>query len=94
MLKSFKIIDDLAIAATGAVEVMIELQNGQRRWCFFMTPEALSQCGNWLPDTQVHIHFGAPYMIVVSQIDEQIIEKALRLIDKEDELEACTRAIE
>jgi hypothetical protein len=94
MLKSFTIDDDLALSATGAVEVTVELRNGQRRWCFFMTPEALSQCGDWLPGTQTRVHFGAPHMIVVSQLDEQVVEKTLHMIDKQGELEACTRPFE
>ena len=94
MLKSFSILDDLALAATAAIEVTVELPGGQRRWCFFMTPEALAQCGDWLPDVQVRVHFGAPHMIVVSQIDDRIIEQTLHLIDKQGMLEACTRPVE
>ncbi len=87
-LKSF-IIDD-HISIEGAVEVTVELQNGQRRWCFFITPESLSKVGDYIPQTNVRIHLGVSHMIVVSQLDKTIIEKTLQLIDTEGGLERHT----
>ena len=43
IIKSFEIEDDLSIQDTGAVEVVINLDSGERRWCYFMTPKALRQ---------------------------------------------------
>ena len=94
MIKKFEIVDDLSMASNSAIKVVVELQNGQRRWCFFMTPQALSCCGDWLPDSQVCVHYGAPHMIVVSEISREIIVKALKNIEEAGELELCTRAIE
>ena len=94
MLKSFEIIDDFSIASTGAVEVTVELQNGQRRWCYFMTPQALSRCGDLLSDARTRVHYNTPYMIVVSEINRGIVDEALKLIDEEGELEFCTLIVE
>ena len=91
MLKSFSVENDLSIQTTGAVEVIVELENGQRRWCYFLTPQALTVCGDWIDGTQIHIHYASPYMIVVSsQLNQQIISQALRHIDQHGELEAST----
>jgi hypothetical protein len=91
MLRSFEIQDDLAIQERGAVEVVLHLDDGRRRWCYFMTPQALTQCGDWIEGTRTPIHYNAPYMIVISGgLDEGIIEKALRHIDRHGDLESCS----
>jgi hypothetical protein len=95
MLKSFTIDDDLAGQDAGAIEVTLHLQNADRRWCYFMTPTALASCGDLIPGTKIHFHFGAPHMIVVAaRLDRPIIERALRDIDSRGELKECSRALE
>lgn len=91
-LKSFIIDDDLADASTRAMEVIVTLEDGSRRWCYFFTPEALSVCGDWVPGTRVLYHYGS-YMIIVSEIDEEIVGKVLRALDQDGELIASTMAI-
>jgi hypothetical protein len=93
-LEAITICDDLAIAASAAIEVEISLSDGQRRWCFFATPEALMQFGDWIDGTTIRVHYGAPHLIIVDQLDETIIDQALRHIEGQGELLACTRAIE
>ncbi len=44
--------------------------------------------------TTIRIHYGAPHMIVVDQIDAAIIEQALHYIERQGELLACTIRIE
>src|SRR5689334_17939446 len=91
MLKSFTIESDLAIQSTGAIEVIVEMQDGQRRWCYFLTPQALTACGDWINGTRIRIHYAAPYMIVVAApLDEKIIKQALCHIDRDGKLEVCT----
>jgi hypothetical protein len=95
MLASFAIEDDLTTQDTGAVEVTLLLDNGKRRWCFFMTPTALATCGDFIPGTDVRYHRAASHMIVVAgRIDKPTIERVLRAIDKEGELINCSRPIE
>ena len=95
MLKSFVIENDLAIQSRAAVEVIVKLENGQRRWCYFMTPQALAMCGDWIDGTHIRLHYGAPHMIVVaSVIDKTLIESALRQIDRQGRLEACTKELD
>lgn len=92
-LKSFIIDDDLAMASVGAVEVIVTLADESRRWCFFFTPEGLSACGDWVPGTQVRYHVGVPHMIVVSEINEEIVDKVLRALDLQGELISSTKAL-
>jgi hypothetical protein len=95
MLRSFEIEDDLAIQDRGAVEVIVHFDDGRRRWCYFMTPQALANCGDWIDGTRTSIHYNAPYMIVVSgRLDEGIIEMALRHIDRHGDLEGCTMPLD
>lgn len=95
MLLSFTIEDDLAAQETGAIEVTLHLDTGERRWCYFMTPSALEACGDWIPGTTVGFHYGSPHMIVVAgHLDRTLIEKVLRHIDSSGELRQCSRSIE
>src|SRR5262249_32543580 len=92
MLRSFEIQDDLAMQDRRAVEVILRLDDGRSRWCYFVTPQALTDCGDWIDGTRTPIHYNAPYMIVVSgRLDEGIIEKALRHIDRRGDLEVCSK---
>lgn len=93
-LKSFEIDDDLRHAENGAIEVTVTFADGRRRWCSFMTPTGLSNAGDWISATRIRIHCGSPQMIVVSELDASIIQKALHHIQSEGELEACTRPVD
>jgi hypothetical protein len=93
VLQQIKIQDPLDLASTVAIEVEVVLSDGQRRWCFFMTPEALAACGDMLGGTQVRLHYGAPHMIVMTTLTEGLIEQALRYIDAQGDLIACTRPV-
>jgi hypothetical protein len=91
MLESFEVQDDVAIQDLGAVEVLLRLDGGRTRWCYFVTPEGLSKSGDWIDGTQTRIHYDAPHMIVVGgRLDERVIESALRQIDRQGRLEACS----
>ena len=86
--------DDLSIQDHGAIEVLVTLSDGKRRWCYFMTPTALQACGDWIDETQVRFHYGVPHMIVVSEtLTEDLISKALFSIEKRGEILDCTMAI-
>ena len=85
--------DDPANASVSAIEVIVTFEDDSRRWCFFFTPEALASCGYWVPGTQVRYHVGVPHMIVVSEINERIVEEALRALDHQGELISSTLAI-
>lgn len=93
-LEAITICDELATASSAAIEVEISLSDGQRRWCYFVTPEALRQFGDWIDGTTLHIHYGAPHLIIVDQLDETIINQALRHIEAQGELLTCTHAME
>jgi hypothetical protein len=95
ILKSIKIEDELSIQDTAAIEVIIELDSGERRWCFFMTPKALQSCGDWIDGTKIRFHYGAPHMIVVAAtLDGDLIEKTLRDIDQQGDILLCSQKID
>jgi hypothetical protein len=94
MLSSFTIDDDLAAQKTGAVEVTLQLDSGERRWCYFMTPAAFSACGDFASGSNIRYHCGAPHMIVVAALlDRSVIELVLRDIDARGEIAQCSRPV-
>ena len=94
MLKGFTIEDNITTQSHGAVEVRVHLDDGTERWCYFFTPDGLANCGDLIDGTAVRIHYKSPYMIVVSELNEQIIEGALRHLDARGELEKCSMRLE
>ena len=72
----------------------IELSDGERRWCFFLTPDAMKRCGDWVEGTQVRFHVGVPHMIVVAELSEDVIRRILEGRDRDGELEAHTMALD
>ena len=93
-LETIRICDDLASASITAIEVQILFSDGQRRWCFFTTPEALRQFGDCMNGTTIRIHYGAPHLIILGQLDASVINQALRYIESQGELLVCTRPLE
>lgn len=94
MLTSFSIDDDLGDQLTRAMEVTLVLSNGDRRWCFFVRPQALAACGDWINNTNIRFHYDAPHMIVVAgELSPQVIEQALKHLEAEGALERCSLSI-
>jgi hypothetical protein len=54
----------------------------------------LAAAGDWVPGTQVRFHYGAPYMIVVSELNAEIVDRVLRYLDKSGDLVSCTCELE
>jgi len=91
---NIQIEDDLSMQDHGAIEVVVTLSDDKRRWCYFMTPTALQSSGDWIDETRVRFHYGAPHMIVVSEtLTEDLISKLLLSIEKRGEILDCTMAI-
>jgi len=89
-LKGFHIDDPLADADDGAIEITLTMDDGSQRWCYFMTPSALTATGDCVPGTEVTFHYNAPYMIVVSEISADIIDRVLRCLDQSGDLLSCS----
>jgi len=89
-IESIEIEDPIELHTTIAIEVAIVTTEGGKRWCFFLTPEGISACGDWIEVTKVRFHYGASHMVLFSEISESIIESALRDIDKQGKIELCT----
>lgn len=88
---SFTIDDDLQRQLQVGIEVTLFMQDGSRRWCYFMRPEALAACGDWLEESTERLHFDAPHMIVVAaELTPAVIERALRQIDRQGALLRCS----
>jgi hypothetical protein len=91
MIQDIHIDDDLAIQDHAAIEVTIQLSNGERRWCFFFTPKALSECGDIIEGTNIRYHYGASHMIVVSGLlTQEMISKVLLQIYEQGDLLTST----
>lgn len=84
----------MELPLTHAVEVKVELTTGERRWCCFATPGALTRFGDWISGTQMRIHYGAPHLIVLPEVTAATIELALRHIDTAGDIRCATLAIE
>jgi hypothetical protein len=82
-LASFHLDDPLP--AEIPVDVSMELADGSKRWCWFATPRMLERCGDHVPGTEVHMHY-CGHMIILSEISEQLIEAALRHLERQGEL--------
>jgi hypothetical protein len=85
---TYTIDDPITAPLATAVEVTIDLGNGQKRCCFFATPQLLASIGDFVDGTHVRVHPGVSHMIVVSEINEAIIDKVLRRLAAEGQLEA------
>lgn len=93
-IASFTIDDDVGRADAGSIEVTITLSDGTKRWCFFVTPEALAAVGDWLPGrTDVRVHLGVSHMIVVSTIGHSVIETTLRMLEEQGTLHEHTTGL-
>lgn len=91
---SIEIEDPIEHHKTGAIFVTVVMSTGEKRWCFFFTPEGMSSCGDFIEGTSVRFHYGASHMILVSEISQAIIESELKNIEKLGEIELCTRPYE
>jgi LAO/AO transport system kinase len=87
-MRSYKIDDPITDPLTDNIEVTIEFEDGSRRWLFFATPAHLASVGDWIPGTQVRMHLGERHMIVVGQLNEVIVDKVLKELDAQGELES------
>lgn len=89
-IETIEIEDPIELHKTAAIEVAVVTTSGEKRWCFFLTPEGLSACGDFIEGTKVRFHYGTSHMILVSEISKEIIEAALRDIEKQGKVELCT----
>jgi len=94
MIESILIRDPLEAHTERAIEVHVKLNSGAERWCYFLSPEGITNCGDLIDNTQTRVHYGANHMFVVSTISEENIKKALKMVENNGELERCTLPIE
>jgi hypothetical protein len=93
VVRSINIEHEIPSPLMYAVEVTIELDSGERRWCFFCTPESLDRFGDFLPDSTIRIHTCAAHMIVLSDVTEDTITAAIDELQRTGELLNATRPV-
>jgi hypothetical protein len=86
----YTIDDPITGSPAAAVEVTIDFGGGRKRWCLFVTLEQLASNGDWVDGTKVRVHLCETHMIIVSELNEDIIDRVLRRLYTDDELEART----
>lgn len=92
-VRSIIIEHEIPSPITYAVEVTIELDSGERRWCFFCTPDSLDRFGDFLPNSTIRIHAAAAHMIVLSVLTKETITAAINELQRTGELLHATRPV-
>jgi len=86
-------IDD-PLDAHGGIEVTIEFPGGEKRWCFFITPESLRAVGDHVPGSEVRYHIGERHMIVIAELSAELVDAVLKDLDRRQLLERHTLRLE
>jgi hypothetical protein len=82
-------------SALTAVEVVLEFSDDHRRWCYFITPQMLSQLsGDEQFGDERLLSYDSPHMIVVSAITRATIEQSLAFIESQGKILDCSMPIE
>lgn len=86
-------IDERTVSPDGKLieaEVTVELSNGERRWCLFLTPAALERFGEWLEMINGRFLYDNRHLIFAQDLSEEAIGMMLDFLDREDHLLECT----
>lgn len=63
-IELIEIEDSIESHKTMAIEVSVVTSEGDRSWCFFLTPEGISASGDFIEGTKVRFHYGAAHMVI------------------------------
>ena len=74
------------------MDVRVWLDDGSVRGCIFATPEQLATCGSMLGDVRWHAPCG--HLLVMGRLSEEVIEAALREVERQGDLVACTQYLD
>lgn len=85
----YTIDDPIKSPLTCSVSVTLDF-GSEKRWLFFATPQLLASVGDWVEGTEVRRHLGERHMIVVSELNESIIDTVLRSLHDTGELVSRT----
>jgi len=86
MIKNILIEDQIESHTTRGIEVVLEMNDGTKRFCFFLTPQGASNCGDFIKNTKTRVHYGALHVFTVSDISQDIIESVIKEIESNGEL--------
>jgi hypothetical protein len=89
LVPPYTIDDPITDPLTHCVEVTLDF-GGQRRWLFFATPSVLATAGDFVEGTRIRLHLGERHMIVVSELNETVIDTVLRHLHDAGELASRT----
>ena len=74
--------------------MQLEFSDGQQRWCYFVTPQILSQFGGVEEfGAERLLSYHASHMIVVSAITRETIERSLAYIQSQGEMLNCSQPL-
>lgn len=86
---AYTIDDPIRDPLSDCVEVTVDF-GGRKGWLLFATPQHLAAVGSWVDGTRTPYHLGERHMIVVGLLTEDIIDRVLRRLDADGELESRT----
>ena len=91
----YEIVDPLGMQDRGAIEVVLWLADGSKRWCSFTASASLVHFGDWIDGTRIPFHHSTPHMIIVgAPLNEALIDSALKTLEREECLLTSTRAVD
>ena len=90
VLLGFRLDDPIEFPDEQLIDVIIQLSDGQVRYCSFTTPAALYGSGDFDEESGLSFHYNIPHVIVVDELSEAAIWNILQHIDSQGELLECT----
>ncbi|MEM9139710.1 MAG: hypothetical protein AAGB15_07745 [Pseudomonadota bacterium] len=88
------IVDPLERQDRMAMDVVLEMPDGARRWCWFAHHAALHRFGDWIDGTEIPFHCGSPHMVVLGgPLAEDAIAATLPTVQRQGGLLACTKPV-
>ena len=92
-MMKFRLTDEIESSSNGSVVVEVDFSHGERRWCLFATPAALAASGDLIDGTQVRMHYSMPHLIIVTELTEAVVTRALHIIEQQGALVSATLPI-
>ena len=93
-LATYHLDDPISADDALSIEVTVELSDGERRWCTFITPAALADSGDHaIEGTQVFFRYNLRHLVVARALSEDLIGRMLHYIDSQGDLAECTQPL-
>ncbi len=93
MIQSIYIKDNIELSERVAIEVIVTLVDGSKRWCYFVSKSAIGNFGDYINGTNIPVLYGSSHMVVVPQVTISVVHKFLHMIDSTGEIESVTKSV-